>query len=307
MQKVFKLLGIGITILALGGCTDSNKNDDEHSQETTMSKNITITQDKVSDPFTAKEDIEITNKEREMNASERMNELFNATDKDKIIDSTTEEFQYQFAVESSSHGPFTQKKQIEENKQIVFNNLDKEIGLKKYFTGVALKNIKDSFEQMNSRTELQYPLEFFFLAQYKASYWSEVKTNDEGYVNAYIDRKTVVFDGQSWNVAYVDSEGENVAKMEITNNSIENGPTGYKNSYSFDSELLKNKVENKDNDQLAQSLQLSDHKYENLSVSFENPGINPLGLTSIGGRPALVVTLNKEDSIWKINSVEYGY
>ena len=56
-----------------------------------------------------------------------------------------------------------------------------------------------------------------------------------------------------------------------------------------------------------ESLQLNDHKYQNMSVIFSNPAINSLLLSNMSGKPALVVTLNKEDSIWKINTVEYGY
>ncbi|MBK4810416.1 hypothetical protein QH294_2778 [Enterococcus faecalis] len=44
-----------------------------------------------------------------------------------------------------------------------------------------------------------------------------------------------------------------------------------------------------------------------MSVIFSNPAINSLQLSNMSGKPALVVTLNKEDSIWKINTVEYGY
>lgn len=44
-----------------------------------------------------------------------------------------------------------------------------------------------------------------------------------------------------------------------------------------------------------------------MSVIFSNPAINSLELSNIGGKPALVITLNKEDSVWKINNVEYGY
>ncbi|MFS7236112.1 hypothetical protein AB6829_14050 [Carnobacterium divergens] len=101
----------------------------------------------------------------------------------------------------------------------------------------------------------------------------------------------------------LDSEGENVAKIEVTNDNIR--PTN--NSYTFDSSILESQIKNKESDPIAESLQLNDHKYQNMSVIFSNPAINWLQLSNMSGKPALVVTLNKEDSIWKINTVEYGY
>ncbi|NTR77200.1 hypothetical protein HQ943_12325, partial [Enterococcus faecium] len=140
-------------------------------------------------------------------------------------------------------------------------------------------------------------------AQYTGKYWGEIKTKDNGYMNANIERNTIVFDGQDWKVKYIDSEGENVAKIEVTNDNIR--PTN--NSYTFDSSILESKIKDKESDRIAESLQLNDHKYQNMSVIFSNPAINSLELSNIGGKPALVITLNKEDSVWKINNVEYGY
>ncbi|WP_233399590.1 hypothetical protein [Enterococcus faecium] len=91
--------------------------------------------------------------------------------------------------------------------------------------------------------------------------------------------------------------------IEVTNDNIR--PTN--NSYTFDSSILESQIKNKESDPIAESLQLNDHKYQNMSVIFSNPAINSLQLSNMSGKPALVVTLNKEDSIWKINTVEYGY
>ena len=295
MKHYCKLLVILCVLSVLGACSNSTSNKGDNKKEI-----------KNSEKFIA-QDSKINSSEKEMNVKQRLDSLFNASAKDTIIASTSEDFQYQFAIESNSNEPNTTEKQIDENKEVIFENVDKQIGLKNYFTEVALTNIKESFETANSHKAFQYPLEFFFLAQYKASYWGEIKTNDKGYVNGNIDRNTIVFDGQNWKVDYVDSEGENVAKVEVTNDSIQLGTNGYSNSYLFDSEPLKSKVENKDNDPLVQSLQLKNHKYQNYSIVFENPSLNSLQLSSIGGRPSLVVTLNKEDSVWKINTVEYGY
>lgn len=112
--------------------------------------------------------------------------------------------------------------------------LTPEIGLENYYTKTTLKHIKGEFERMNQHTPFKYPIDFFFLAQYTGHYWGEVKTEDNGYVNAYIDRNTIVFDGQSWKINRIDSEGENVAKIEVTNDNIR--PTN--NSYTFDSSIL---------------------------------------------------------------------
>ncbi|EGP4930068.1 hypothetical protein ACOU9P_002558 [Enterococcus faecium] len=284
------VLGVSI-ILMLGACARSTSSDSESTKDTSEGK------------FVVSKNIEITEQEKEMNVTERMNELFNAVNKDTIIANTSEKFGYQFAIEENSNEPYKLSDQINKNKELIFKNLDKEIGLENYYTKTALKHIKEEFERMNQHTPFQYPIDFFFLAQYTGKYWGEIKTKDNGYMNANIERNTIVFDGQDWKVKYIDSEGENVAKIEVTNDNIR--PTN--NSYTFDSSILESKIKDKESDRIAESLQLNDHKYQNMSVIFSNPAINSLELSNIGGKPALVITLNKEDSVWKINNVEYGY
>ncbi|EMF0131120.1 hypothetical protein EFL14_RS14055 [Enterococcus hirae] len=291
MNKLFRVVIFSVSILTLGACNNSDNNKGEGAEKKYVASNT----------------IELTNQEKQMNSTERLNDLFNAIKKDTIIANTSEEFEYQFAIENESNEKNTTMKQIEKNKETIFENLDNKLGLKNYYTNLALKNIKEDFEKMDLHQAFQYPLEFFFLAQYTSAYWGEVKTEDNGFVNTYINRNTIVFDGQSWKVARVDSEGENVAKLEITNDNIHIANSRYANSYTFDSTLLKNSIENNDNDKLAQSLQLNNHKYLNYSITFANPAINTLQLTNFGNNPALIVTLNKEDSVWKINDVDYGY
>lgn len=291
MKKLLSgLFGVSV-ILMLGACANSTSGKSENTKSAAEGK------------FVVSKNIEITEQDKEMNVTERMNELFNAVNKDTIIANTSEKFGYQFAIEENLNEPYKLGDQINKNKELIFKNLDKEIGLENYYTKTALKHIKEEFERMNQHTPFQYPIDFFFLAQYTGHYWGEVKTEDNGYVNAYIDRNTIVFDGQSWKINRIDSEGENVAKIEVTNDNIR--PTN--NSYTFDSSILESQIKNKESDPIAESLQLNDHKYQNMSVIFSNPAINSLKLSNMSGKPALVVTLNKEDSIWKINTVEYGY
>lgn len=291
MKKIWRIFLISFAILLLGACTNSNENKENDS----------------SSKFTATEKQTISDQEKEMNSTDRLNELFNKLNKDTIIANSSEKFEYQLAIERNSNEENATESQIKKNNEQVFNELDKKIGLKNFYTQTALKNIKSSSEEFDSHSAFEYPLEFFFLAQYTARYEGEVKTKDNGYVNTEIDRNTIVFDGQSWKILRVDSERENVATIEVTNENIQSNSSKYLNFYSYDSEPLIKKIDEKKEDKLAKSLQLNDHKYQNFSVSFSNPVLNTLQLTNFSGEPALIVKLNKENSVWKINTVDYNY
>lgn len=291
VKKIGRIFFISFSILLLGACTNSKESNENDS----------------SSKYTATVKQTISDQEKEMNSTDRLNELFNKLNKDTIIANSSEKFEYQLAIEKNSNEEYTTASQIKENNEQIFKELDKKIGLKNYYTKTALKKIKDTSEGFDSHSAFNYPLEFFFLAQYTATYGGEVKTKDNGYVNTEINRNTIVFDGQSWKILRVDSEGENTATIEVTNENIQSDSSEYLDFYSFDSEPLKKKIDEKNEDKLAKSLQLNDHKYHDFSVSFSNPVLNPLQLTSFGGKPALIVRLNKENSVWKINTIDYNY
>ena len=116
MKKIWRIFLISFAILLFGACTNSNENKENDS----------------SSKFTATEKQTISDQEKEMNSTDRLNELFNKLNKDTIIANSSEKFEYQLAIEKNSNEENTTESQIKKNNEQVFNELDKKNRFKKF-------------------------------------------------------------------------------------------------------------------------------------------------------------------------------
>ena len=280
----------------LAGCSTSN-NTVETTKESPKKTYVNVEKKKES----------YSEEEKNMGAEERLNQLFTSIEKGKVIsnvDNKTGEKLIKNRLNKESEKNW---EIVKNNDASLLNDLEKQLVLERYFTKNVIEDIKEKMSDRKIQGDLiNYPIELFFLDWYKSAYMDEIETKEEGILLESIPLEVVSFSGEDWSVPYIDSELEKTATLEVTNSNLVSLRMG--REYNADYPDMIQKIKNKDTDNEILELLTPEGKESKVySVSAGNKSITPSELRSIGGETRLVVRMNKEDDVWKINSVSYGY